>query len=284
MPRNIRPTVFIALGGTGFKSLKRLRTKLEIEHGGSQRFKHFKYLVVDADGQSIMNDFGPGDPTDVRRVKISASQEEVRNIYANPALFAHIHNFLPPELATDLSASGFSAGANARRVAGRLLFILKLDVILNHLVTLMTDARSAAEDIIEEAPQLGQVAASGCDVVIVGSVAGGTGAGCLIDCGYLVRAARRGAGGDLTDGKCHAYLLTPDHFQTVHGKLLAEKRAVAYATAYATLQEIDYFSQSAEKKRLFSFADWPTNVAGLMSGEVGYTGYSASPPFDNVYV
>lgn len=218
-------TLVIGLGGTGVltvRSLKQLWEKLPEKERVPASF-----LAFDFDRSAVM----AGDP-EGRFAKLldqeffylnpEKLQERLRNIDRgqNGGLaWQDLLKWFPDRAKVRIPTSEVEAnGASQLRVLGRLGFFENDEVIermirvkLNELGTEVDPSRLSEDK----------------RVVIVSSVAGGTGAGMLIDVAYVARR-------QLRRPRVYAYLLLPEVFQDV------DSGGRIYQNAYACLRELAY--------------------------------------------
>ncbi len=250
--RPIRPTLFIGLGGTGLKVLARLRGRMYERFGNPDRFPIYGFLGIDSNS----NDLEMGGVEESRGVPvkeyvdIGISAQQANHVRRELAgRYAHIAKWLSPDISS-VQTIHYNAGAGQIRNLGRLLFVHKIEDVKTAIVRVAeritnTDSIQAAR---AAGAQLEAVSADGLDVVLVSSLAGGTGAGGVIDCAYLCRLLSR----DSNIRSIRAYLCLPDVFFKV---LPSNEVQRIYANGYAALREIEFLNRHV-MTRPFDTSAW----------------------------
>ncbi|MDP4003140.1 tubulin-like doman-containing protein [Methylobacterium sp. NEAU K] len=233
----VRPTVFVALGGTGMEVLLRLRRRiLQADwHGarinGLDQFPAAAFLYFDTDTLEA-REAGRAAATDALSAKVAFREGEtlqkavnLTRYQAERRSYPHIDAWLP---ARDLSRIDASKGAGQIRAIARLLFF---DEVRNFLDRLTAKAGAVLANMSNEAQlrALGLDTASDLRVVVVASVAGGTGSGAVIDAGYAISSLETPKRPDAVD----LFLVLPS------GYVGANKDRV-FANGVATLSELEY--------------------------------------------
>lgn len=260
--RPILPTLFIGLGGTGMKVLARFRQRMFERFGNEEQWNVFQFLGVDTDQGEIQrggvdekNQKGrPINQHDMLFIGLQPMQVD-RIIKERRNLYAHIGRWLPEE-AVNWGTSNFVTGAQQKRPAGRMLFVYHIERIREMIKARCDKAigQAATAQALNVGGQMGvvqQQAGSKVDVVIVGSLAGGTGAGSFLDCAYLVR--HMGLKGQAAINDIRGMFLLPDVFA---GQLPNQEQVrVSHANGYAALRELEYYNGLRPVGR-FTTADW----------------------------
>lgn len=237
---SIRPTVLIGLGGTGKEVLRRLR-RMFYEKYRMPGLPVMEYLWFDTDIRNIDIMENETDLLD-RRIDFSASEkvdgrvmpqafEGYRN---NRGLYPHIWEWFPEDL--DFLPSAFiTQGAGQVRPCGRLAFFhhyTKLREELGRKIerVLSADAQTKMRSIFRDY----DTNPNDLEIVLVTSIAGGTGSGSFIDMGFLCR--------ELVPNDVNAvntaYLVLPSVFD---GKVGA--RQTIRANGFAAIKELEYYMQ-----------------------------------------
>lgn len=219
------PTLVLGLGGTGvtvLRYLKRLYEELEPDDRVPANF-----LGVDFDRSALMNTENHslaelGD-NEFLYLQPEGIQELVRNIdrrLGDQPAWAKILKWFPERTKVQVPASEVEAnGAGQYRLLGRLGFFLN-DEIIDNAVRTRLDRLQVEIDSVRLSKQK--------RVILVASVAGGTGAGMLVDMAYLARRHD-------SRPRVYAYLALPEIFHEVdHGGRI-------YQNAYAALRELAHF-------------------------------------------
>ncbi len=233
----VRPTVFVALGGTGMEVLLRLRRRiLQADWNGARigaldQFPAAAFLYVDTDTLEA-READRAVATDPLAVKVAFREGETLQKAVNLARYQaerrsypHIDAWLP---ARDLSRIDASKGAGQIRAIARLLFF---DEARNVIGRLAAKAESVLANVSNEAQlrALGLDTATDLRFVVVASVAGGTGSGTIIDAGYAISSLetpKRPSAVDL-------FLVLPTGY-------VGANRDRVFANGAATLSELEY--------------------------------------------
>lgn len=233
----VRPTVFVALGGTGMEVLLRLRRRiLQADWNGARidavdAFPAAAFLYFDTDTLEA-REAGRAAATDPLSAKVAFREGETLQKAVNLARYQaerrsypHIDEWLPDR---DLSRIDASKGAGQIRAIARLLFF---DEHRNFAGRLTAKAGAVLANMSNEAAlrTLGLDTSTDLRVVVVASVAGGTGSGALIDAGYAISSLETPKRPDAVD----LFLVLPS------GYVGANKDRV-FANGVATLSELEY--------------------------------------------
>ncbi len=231
--RKVAPTILIGLGGTGKEVLLRLRRRF-YERYNLFGFPTMAYLWLDTDTRNINID---GQPLDHIMESVQFRQEErvsaeipgdafveyFRNQRSSPHIFGWLSQGLQQQ-------GQVLNGAGQIRPLGRLAFFHSYDDIrskLDHALAKVR-AQTAKEEMLDRYGI--DVDAGALDVVLVFSVAGGTGSGMFLDMAFLCRDA-------LPRPNVTGYLMLPSVFaDAING---SEK---IFANGYAALKELEYYS------------------------------------------
>ena len=178
----VQPTVFIAVGGLGIRAAEILREQLSHRYpGASLPLLHF--LCLDSDSESGITPrtmTSEGFPTECRMVHLPLrSSHEYRKTSAE-----HL-NWLSRRWLFNIPRSG---NVDGMRPLGRLSFVDNVRSV-----------KQALEDILETAlcPESAHImqnqiqqpcSVDGIEFVLIGSTAGGTASGSLLDIAWLVRS------------------------------------------------------------------------------------------------
>lgn len=237
------PTLFIGLGGSGKEILQRFRKNL-FEQYVNWREDFARFLLIDTDDQPTGSEY---EQVAFRRergefIGCGISQKDYNNAIQDfrKRFDRRFADWLHPDFESLVPPTAVQNGAGTYRQAGRLAFFLNFpsikDQIHQHMKSALHFAAQRPQTLFG---QPGEVAADRIEVVIVTSLAGGTGSGMFLDTAYLVR--------DLMDKEpnfaritLHTTLmaLMPNAFTNVSPTL--SKRF--QQNAYAALLEIEHFS------------------------------------------
>ena len=237
---SIRPTVLIGLGGTGKEVLRRLR-RMFYEKYRRPGLPVMEYLWFDTDIRNI----------DITRKKIdrldgqidfsaqekidgSVSPAELESYRSNRGVHPHIWSWFPDALDT-ISSTTITQGAGQMRPCGRLAFFHHYDRLreaIRRKGERVTSADAKAQ--MRRVEQFSDYNAdpSDLEIVLVTSIAGGTGSGAFIDMGFLCR--------DLFENAVStAYLVLPSVFDSV----IEGNRQTVCANGFAAVKELEHYMQ-----------------------------------------
>lgn len=273
----VQRAVGIGLGGTGGAIISILRRLIKEGFGGFDRLPIVEFLYIDTDSNWIqrLNAEAPED------ICLSASQ--VVDITVNDAsgLYEGIEKGYWPEYSWfDLpklkGCQNIVQGAGTVRQLGRLCFWMHRSTIeqkLRNLVNQITPATTAQYMLNEWQQQVDP----GINIYIIGSLAGGTGAGCFLDMAYLARKVIK----DLqVNGapQFAGYLVMPTAFRDITG-------ANPYPNAYAALKELNYLNYIyADGNKLAPLFGQPEWRAEYTSDGANTIFERNVPPFDYCYL
>jgi len=271
MPRTVKPSVVVGLGGTGLKVIMRLRRLLEETYGTAEasalsQLPLFQFLYIDTDESDVPDFEMPEELHD--RVALSAAERysaAVRDVYR---LWDHfddapgLKEWLPDVLR---GMPDLTRGAKQIRALGRLAFH-------QHFNDIRTRLRQAADRAISEKNhemlrprQLFQMDSfQNLRFYVISSACGGTGSGMFLDLGYLTRQVyddRVGRGGK---SPTTAYLSLPD----VYSAFNVEDRIGP--NGFAALRELDYHNRTQTRFHATYSGDHELEMSG--------------PPFDLCYL
>lgn len=268
------PTLFIGLGGTGKSTLMRFRKNMLDEYvKWHEDFARF--LVVDTDDQ---NDASVSDsPAILEQVRLrrdqgefipcTVTQQEYRLVLDSVRQRGdrRFWEWLHPDFENLVPPQALETGAGTYRQAGRLAFFLRYNAIRDNIVQHIREAmRFAAKPNRTLFGRPGEVYDNRLEVVIVTSLAGGTGSGMFLDMAYLVRDILHNTP-DFRPITAHTtlYAVMPSIFSAKGPQL--EKRF--RQNAYAALLEMEHYTTPR-----------PLNPFGKIS-ETGQQGYLDRPGF-----
>ncbi len=265
MPHELSPTLLIGLGGTGKDVLLRIRRSFFERYGkdpssGYVGFPIVGYLMLDTDGQKldeVANETLPKFVKENIKFDLSGNEPDVVvckilpnefNDYfqGGKATFPHIFRWMPQAM-SQKTAVALSHGAGQNRLFGRLAFFrhfpairLLIEKKLMRLVEWAANPTYRQKWLRDGM----SVNTSQINVIIVYSLAGGTGAGMFLDVGMLVR--------DIITRSCPNqmpfithYTVLPDVLTSGNAPLASqnEHRDKVRKNAFAALLEMEYFAQ-----------------------------------------
>lgn len=233
----VRPTVFVAVGGTGMEIILRLRRRIMQTDWNGRRltslteFPPAAFLYFDTDtntgvesNKSQRQDplselvaFGPKE-TIQKKADLVYYRDEARHQ-------ANIIDWMP---ATDLSRINAEHGAGQVRAISRLLFFQEFK---NIRASLLDCGHRVLQNVNNETQlrRLGiDIQANSVRVVVIASAAGGTGSGAFLDMGYLASSLRLAPQSDVD-----LFLMLPSGFQGAN-------RNRVFANGYAALSELEF--------------------------------------------
>lgn len=232
----VRPTVFVALGGTGMEILLRLRRRiLQADWKGTRlnslsEFPVAGFVYFDTDTNEG-RETGRAAATDPMAEAVAFQKGETLQTKVDVAFYQKnkqnypaIAEWLPTR---DLSVIDTEKGAGQVRSISRLLFFDQFDAFKNLVL------RKAGEVMDNVSTQqalsrLGIATQRKLRVVVVGSLAGGTGSGAFIDAGLAISS--------LTSPKPDAV----DLFLMLPSGYAGANRDRVFANGFAALSELEY--------------------------------------------
>ncbi|MEO8382694.1 MAG: tubulin-like doman-containing protein [Acidobacteriota bacterium] len=266
MDKPVGPTLIIGLGGTGKEVLLRLRRKIVEGYGSLSRLPFLRFMHIDTDKNQTASeqyDLRSSDDPLYREVQFSNTERIDLTIAGGTGKYVtHLGNF--PSIqrwfptGSKISQLGdLHEGAGQVRIASRLGFFdaANHQKITGRLEQCRRELSDAAIPV--EAARFGfDFNATSPRVVIVASLAGGTGSGTFLDTGFLVKRY-------FPDAERVGILLLPGFFSGYAG---AER---VRANGYAALMELNHYTFG------HSFtADWNGHETERMG----------PPPFSSTYL
>eukprot|EP01034_Spumella_vulgaris_P028596 gene28596-35480_t len=276
---DLRPTLFIGAGGTGMEVMMRIRRRIlsavwnrrhptRVEAIG--QFPVARFLHVDLDSGAIIDE-GKSQRTDpwYELVKLSDEERLVESIDLpqyhesddSLARFPLIESWMPlrPKKLRSLGIDP-SKGAGQIRAVARLYLYDKYPKLRGRIKGALNFLSSnAGNERKENYQRLGlQVDTSKFRIVVIGSNAGGTGAGTAMDLGWIAKAIARQ---EVSDSQVDLVMFMPS------GYAKANKERTE-ANAYATLMELE--TAMRDMNAQVRWAD-PDSLTGR------------GAPFDDVY-
>ncbi|HXA18692.1 MAG TPA: tubulin-like doman-containing protein [Thermoanaerobaculia bacterium] len=262
----VGPTLFIGLGGTGKEVLLRLRRKIVEGYGALDRLPFLRFMHLDTDkNQTAYEQYelrAADDPL-YERVRFSSSERVDLTVAGGTGRYVeHLEHF--PNVKRWFPAGGKIAhlgdlkeGAGQVRIASRLGFFdaSNHQKITGRLEQCHRELTNAA--VLTQSSRLGfQFEPRNEKVVIIASLAGGTGSGTFLDMGFLARRYFR-------DAERVGILLLPAFFAGYAG---ADR---VRANGYAALMELNHYTFGHP-----FIADWTTHQTERMG----------PPPFSSTYL
>lgn len=240
--QGINRTICIGLGGTGKDVLMRVRRLIVDRYKDLSNLPVVSFVHIDTDKEATQAvslrtgniyrgvDLGFQDSEKVNAT-MTATQvtelvqgiEQCHSSRHQPSPYEHIAQWFPPELLRNIKA--IDQGAKGIRPIGRLAFFHNYLKIKNAIEVAEQRTRGHEQELLRN---FGLIVDPGLNIVVVGSLCGGTGSGTFIDVAYSLR---------------HAY---PDVKQLI-GYLVISPELYGNtpnmcANTYAALMELDYYS------------------------------------------
>lgn len=223
----LKRTLYIGLGGTGFKTL--LHTKRAFVETYGEVPPMVKFLVVDSD----INQSSYSLPSSYGEVKFDPS--EISNVSVTQAKAKVAHNrtrltWLPDR---NLQAvEDLVNGCGMVRTNGRIAFSFNYTKIKQNIHTQLNNLCSLT--IVHN--DLYELIGNSVEVNLVFSIAGGTGSGNFIDMAYLVKDIFKQQALPETS-KIVGYMVLPD----VYDAQLTFGKDRLYPNGYGSLADLDYY-------------------------------------------
>jgi hypothetical protein len=276
----VRPTLFIAIGGTGMEVCMRLRRRILNHSWGSNnlriqslaQFPAAAFINFDLDSGSTI-DSGKSQTNDFQYkiVKFSESEKIVERFESDTYLgsedglarYPHIEKWMPltPRKIRELNSDP-SKGAGQLRALSRLYFFDKYTKI-NALINNKLAALKANLDHKVNLTNLGiETDTDSVRVVVVCSMAGGTGSGSFLDMGYL---AKKIAKEIFNKPHVELFLFSPSGFKHAN-------QQKTEANGYAALMELETLLSN--------------NSSGYLEKweQAGLKGDIPQKPYDDVFI
>ncbi|MCX7406662.1 MAG: hypothetical protein NTZ32_01100 [Planctomycetales bacterium] len=245
------PTLYIGLGGTGRNVLLNFRKALYDEYGNC-RPKCCRFLVIDTDeqqkdsledGEALVSTRLQSDKGEFIGCNISVAKYDATMSSFEDKNDRRYKSWLHPNFRKLVPPANMSQGAGTYRQAGRLAFFMQFptirDQVTRHLENMFDEAAEAGLEVFPGYPAT--VDTKSLEVVIVTSLAGGTGSGAFIDMAYLVQdLITRQVVQAVKDVASHITLVAflPTIYARKHPTLASRFRQ----NAYASLLEMEHYS------------------------------------------
>lgn len=270
---SVRPTVYVALGGSGTKTLMYLRRQLYTRYRIAE-LPIQAYVFCDTDqGVANLSDQDSVDVIEERlrpderwMVDLSAQSTEIQNVFQNRGAYPHIHRWFPEELTNSYDI--LTDGAGQIRPHGKLAFWLRYQKYMGRIVDAVEEVRSnrRQKEMSRYFPRF-QLDDRTVEIVLVAGLAGGTGAGCFIDAAMAIKLHPQ-----LRNANITAILYTADVFRSIR----VMDQEFMRRNAFGALTELDGLMSGAMPDRYLRTAfDWEGK---------GTTVERAHKPFDSIYL
>ncbi|MCI0459158.1 MAG: tubulin-like doman-containing protein [Gemmataceae bacterium] len=295
----VAPTLLIGLGGTGKDVLLRIRRMFYERHGkradGSIGFPIVGYLALDTDPGAFERLEGDSPSDFVMRtiqfkrggtpeaIDCTVEPRQLEDYFrGGEQSYPHLFRWLPHELKR-FGANGIVGGAGQNRLFGRLAFFHHYPTIASALKArihqIVTDATlpQRREQWLGELRRALRVNPRRLEIVLVYSLAGGTGAGMFLDMGFLVRhiVERELNLPDVQPFFTH-FAIMPEAFvqEAAEGSrnvvLTPDQRRKIQENAFACLREMEYFSLRPGRSFDLSI---PPSVSGHQAADLNEPWY-----------
>src|SRR5579862_1549587 len=258
---NVEPTLLIGLGGTGREVLLRLRRRFFLAGYPIQPW--ISYLWVDTaarqphekHAKALPKDYVTRETlfSDEETCDIGVTQGEAMHLRDNKLSWMNVWEWAELEgVQPALEADGLQNGAKQQPPLGRLALFLKAEDVVRSLVNRLSLLSSATINernaLIPENLRLDLNPDAPLKIIFVGSLAGGTGAGCCIDLPAILKAGGLECIPPLTRFRdslfsswTYGFYLLPEAFcnDTDAGHWAHFNPARVRANGYAMLQELE---------------------------------------------
>lgn len=268
----IRPTLYIGIGGTGKEIILRLRRRILQTLWNGKRIEDFEaFPVVDflyfdtftGKAEEAKRHDGEGAAEDPiqKLVELSSSSCIQKRLEINKYLqgreierYPHVGAWLPKG---ELQSIRAEDGAGQVRPVSRLLFF---DEVKNIRDSITAKAKQLLVNVgNERLNELGLEIEREVQIVVLTSLAGGTGSGCFLDMGYLCKTLQNPRPGQVV-----LYAIAAGAFSGLNERVLAN--------TYAAMMELEYCMNTA--------AQQPYVEAWTDQIRIG----SVKHPYDDVYL
>ncbi|WP_373480656.1 tubulin-like doman-containing protein [Geminocystis sp.] len=269
---NIKRTICIGLGGTGRDILMQIRRLIVDRYGKLRELPVVSFVHIDTDkGASQVSGLKTGDTYHGENILFKPAETltatmnkqeiddlskglERRSEYERESPYDHICSWFPKQILKDVKS--IENGAGAIRPVGRLAFFHNYSKIQEAIRTADNATIGHSQKLLTK----NIVVESGTNIIIVGSLCGGTGSGTFIDMAYSLRELY----GYEIDSEITAYLIIAPE---LYGNTPSVK-----ANTYAALKELNYYTAQGTT---FNANYDPVNLFSVRENR---------PPFDFVYL
>jgi hypothetical protein len=221
--KEVAPSLFIGLGGSGRDILREIKRRLRAIYGGSLPGV-YQFIYIDT--APLTNRLGQ--ESIGQDEYVSLGECNPAEVAAHGELYPHITAWLPDP---DPGITSARFGAGQRRYIGRMALFMRFPAVFEALSHKLADMKSIAaiEDLRLQGYQVNDTAPQ---VFVFGSLAGGTGSGVFLDIAYLIREL-------VPEAFLNGVFCLSDVFYPVLKNFNNRRRAEA--NCYAALSELDYF-------------------------------------------
>lgn len=264
----IVPTLYIGLGGTGKEILMRFRRRM-YEDYGEPHLPFARTLVFDTDMQKNSDIPKGEEEANYEHVRLSKTKGEWISVEIQPDLYQQAKSdlktrkdrrytpWLHKEFFEIVPEKAVQDGAGGYRQAGRLAFFIHYNKIRTAIESELATMLAYMKDPNQQRNPPLSVDNSRIEIVIVSSIAGGTGAGMYLDMAYLVRDImsvtpkfpKRLAPFDPFGLAYNVTLIAT--LPTAYGKKDAVMKNRFYMNAYAALLEMEHYNTPRPEENFF---------------------------------
>lgn len=266
---SIVPTLYIGLGGTGKEILMRFRRRL-YEETGHASLPFARTIVFDTDMQAKSDIPKGDDEANYERVRLSRTNGEWHSVEITATHYQQAKadfktrrdrrftGWLHPEFFELIPEKAVQDGAGGYRQAGRLAFFIHYTKIRTAIETELATMLAYMKDPNQQKNFPGmKVYNNRIEIVIVSSIAGGTGAGMFLDMAYLTRDIlstnpkfpKRLAPFDPHGLQPNVTLIAT--MPTAYGKKDAVMKDRFYMNAYSALLEMEHYNTPRPEENFF---------------------------------
>jgi hypothetical protein len=271
--QGITRAVCIGLGGTGLKTIMRLRCLIVERYGSLDNFPIVQFVQIDTNSDDLDASDINGNPRH-RGVDVTLKPQEkvhigmrasdadaLRRALQDPDAetpYSHIAEWLPRYVVEN--ARAIDKGASGIRAVGRLAFF-------HNYATIKAKISAAERGTTEKKEQLthewGITPKQDLDIFIVGSLYGGTGSGTFLDVAYAVKKL-------YPEAKVYGYLVIDPELPSPDG---SNNGFDQQANIYAALMELDFYSKGNHFRAFYDKNDPKSKINS-----------NGKPPFDFTFL
>ncbi|MBW4576784.1 MAG: tubulin-like doman-containing protein [Aphanothece sp. CMT-3BRIN-NPC111] len=241
--QGINRTICIGLGGTGRDVLMGIRRLIVDRYGHVNNLPLVSFVYIDTDKEATQAvSLGAGNIyqsvdigfQEAENVNATMTPTEVSNLIQGlekfrynlnqPNAYQHIAQWFPPQLLRNIKS--IEQGAKGIRPVGRLAFFHNYLKIKAAIEIAEQRTKGHEQALLQK---WGLIVDPGLNIVVVGSLCGGTGSGTFLDMAYSLR---------------YTYPTVPISGYLVISPELYENTPKMCANTYAGLMELDYYSSA----------------------------------------
>lgn len=281
--QSLTPTLIIGLGGSGKRVITELR-KMFYEKYKTPTIPIVDYLYFDTDtgditgGTTKIDAIAELEKKDVIDATISTDVfDGIINTFEGK--YPHIAKWFDKEsIIPKVQSSGIQNGAKQIRPIGKLTFFHKYSEFKNKIKSKIKningdDARKQTENLFSKRNNITpKIEESNVELIVVGSIAGGTGSGTFIDAGFASKYWAKKETGSKTSINTTGIFFLPSTFSNISNIDMKK----ANANGYAALKELNYYLSPYlnSKKNEYSMEfEWEREEKIIMSDPVYNVAY-----------